>query len=219
MSPERLWHERKTKLWRWEHSNIVSRVYCFVSGDEDWWCHLHSQIIHTSGLGFSGVILGVTCCYLSQTRLCWEQRVMSQVGAFWKGFLCLCPLLTLRSQVWNVSVVLPPIIRLCALCEAYLYLQNLSNTFVTTEEIKNTNSESESSVGPMFYLQTGKVMAWLFFPLKSFFSTRAFTTNCLASKRFTPLKRHKPNWHFLKGTVQCWYMRMNHIFFYSLYNI
>lgn len=41
------------------------------------------------------------------------------------------------------------------------------------------------------YLQTGKVMAWSFFPLNSFFSTRASTTSCLASKRFTPLKGYK----------------------------
>lgn len=41
------------------------------------------------------------------------------------------------------------------------------------------------------YLQTGKVMAWDFFPLNSFFSTRASISSCLASKRFFPLKGKK----------------------------
>lgn len=40
----------------------------------------------------------------------------------------------------------------------------------------------------LLYLQTGKVMAWDFFPLNRFFSTKASITSCLASKRFFPLK-------------------------------
>ncbi len=52
------------------------------------------------------------------------------------------------------------------------------------------------------YLQTGKVIAWFFFPLNSFFSTRASTTSCLASKRFTPLK--EPKWQKMITEYDSW---------------